>query len=307
MLKIGFATPEQLWSCSLDEKHRVLESVSAAGLDHLFMADHVSFRDGSGTDGFVEMAALSQLHAKLGVMISIYLLPLRHPLPVARQIATLSAIAPGRFTLGVGIGGEDRHEIEVCGVDPATRGRRMNESLEVLRGLMGGQSFSYEGDFFAFDDAVIRPAPEPRVPILVGGRSNAALVRTARFGDGWIGTWCSVRRFREAETLIREEAARVGRIDTPWCHGYQPWVGVGDSREEARSRVKAGMESFYQVPFEMFEKYTPYGTPADVAEALAPYVAAGCSLMNLKVVAGEDAEAIAAAGEIAARLRACAA
>ena len=67
-----------------------------------------SFRDGSGTDGFVEIAALSQLHAEISVMISIYLLPLRHPLPVARQLATMHKIAPGRMLFGVGIGGEEQ-------------------------------------------------------------------------------------------------------------------------------------------------------------------------------------------------------
>ena len=66
----------------------MLADVAAAGVDHVFMADHVSFRNGSGTDGFVEIAGLSQLHPSMGVMISIYLLPLRHPVPVARQLAT---------------------------------------------------------------------------------------------------------------------------------------------------------------------------------------------------------------------------
>ncbi len=64
------------------------------------------------------------------------------------------------------------------------------------------------------------------------------------------------------------------------------------------------MEAFYKVPFAAFEKYTPYGTPADVAAALRPYRDAGCSMFNLKVVAGSDAESIEAAGEVAAALRA---
>ncbi len=64
---------------------------------------------------------------------------LRHPVPVARQIASLCEAAPGRLSFGVGIGGEDRHEIEICGVDPATRGRRTDESLEVLLPLLAGE------------------------------------------------------------------------------------------------------------------------------------------------------------------------
>ena len=120
---------------SIDAKHRMLEDAWAAGVNHIFMADHVSFRDGSGTDGFVEIAALSQLHAEMSVMISIYLLPLRHPLPVARQLATMHKIAPGRMLFGVGIGGEDRHEIEICGVDPRTRGRRQTNAWRLCGDL----------------------------------------------------------------------------------------------------------------------------------------------------------------------------
>ena len=123
-LRIGYATPVGLWNESREAKHRILDDLFTAGIDHVYMADHVSFRDGHGTDGFVEIAGLSQLHDQLGVMISVYLLALRHPMTVARQMATMTRLAPGRVSLGVGVGGDDRHEIEVCGIDPRSRGRR---------------------------------------------------------------------------------------------------------------------------------------------------------------------------------------
>jgi len=302
-LTIGFATPTNLWSEPLDEKRRVLQQLADAGVDQVYMADHVSFRDGSGTDGFVEIAALSQLHPTMRVMISVYLLALRHPLPVARQLATMSKIAPGRVTLGVGVGGEDRHEIEVCGVDPSTRGRRTNESIEIIRALMTGQPIDYSGEFFDLDQARIKPAVQPAIPIIIGGRSGAALTRTARYGDGWVGAWCSARRFAEAVEIIATEAEEYGRSGTRWQHGYQPWVGVASTPEQARDLVAAEMESFYQVPFGAFEKYTPYGTAEQVATALRPYVDAGCTMFNLKVVAASGDAAIEASAEIATALR----
>jgi len=302
-LTIGFATPTNLWSAPFDEKQRILERLASAGVDQVYMADHVSFRDGSGTDGFVEIAALSQLHPTLRVMISVYLLALRHPLPVARQLATMSRIAPGRVTLGVGVGGEDRHEIEVCGVDPKTRGRRTNESLEVIQGLMTGRSIDYSGEFFELKRAQIKPAISPPIPIIIGGRSNAALTRTARYGDGWVGAWCSARRFAEAVEIIDTEAADLGRESVTWQHGYQPWIGVARSRPQAKQLVSEAMQSFYKIPFEAFEKYTPYGTVEDVAAALQPYVEAGCSILNLKVVAESAAASIDATAEIATLLR----
>lgn len=302
-LTVGYATPVDLWNLPLEDKHKVLVALDDAGIDQIYMADHISFRNGSGTDGFVEIAALSQLHPTLNVMISVYLLALRHPLPVARQLATMSKIAPARVLFGVGIGGEDRHEIEVCGVDPRTRGRRTNESLELVRELMTGQPVDFAGEFFEVSQARIIPAVEPSIPIIIGGRSNAALTRAARYGDGWVGAWCSARRFGEAVERIATEASELGRGDVAWQHGYQPWVGVADTREQAKTLVGAAMEAFYKVPFAAFEKYTPCGTVDDVCEVLAPYVEAGCSMFNLKVVAVDDATSIAAAGQIAEQLR----
>lgn len=146
-LKFGITPPSNLWQKTLCEKQAILNDISTAGFDHIYLADHVSFRDGSGTDGFVGVAGLSQLHDTLGVMISIYLLPLRHPLPVARQLATMHQLAPGRMLFGIGVGGEDRHEIEICGIDPRTRGKRTNESLRIIKDLLDGQEVTVDGSF----------------------------------------------------------------------------------------------------------------------------------------------------------------
>ncbi|MDG1114911.1 MAG: LLM class flavin-dependent oxidoreductase [Pseudomonadales bacterium] len=293
-LKFGLATPSQLWSLDWSERQALLNQIELGGFTQVFLADHVSFRNGAGADGFVEAAALAQLHPNLGVMISIYLLPLRHPLPVARQLASMARVAPGRFTFGVGIGGEDPHELAVCGVNPRQRGVRANESLTIIQGLLRGETVSFSGQAFEIDNAVIRPTPSIAIPTLVGGRSDAALKRTARFGDGWIGVWCSVKRYAQAVAMIEAEAISIGRGDVDWCHGYQPWVGVDwDSAETAKAAAKSGMEAFYKIPFEQFERYTPVGTPFEVAAQLAPYARAGCKMFNLKVCAERPEEEVA--------------
>lgn len=297
-LKFGIATPTRMWSIDHEARIDAVTAINDAGFNHIFMADHVSFRNGSGTDGFVEVAALSQLNPDIGVMISIYLLPLRHPLPVARQLATMARIAPGRMIFGIGIGGDDRHEVEVCGVDPATRGKRTNEALHIIRELLAGEELSVAGEHFVLDRARIRPQPNIPIPIIVGGRSNAALERTGQFGDGWIGVWCSTRRYTEALQIISDACANAGREAPNWLHGYQPWIGVDENRERARAAVAKGMESFYHVPFEQFERYTPYGSPAEVAAQLAPYAEAGCRLFNLKVITHEPSEEIELAAAV---------
>src|SRR5207245_6881097 len=98
-------------------------------------------------------------------LIGVYLAGLRHPMVTARQLATISQIAPARLILGVGVGGEDRSEISNAGVDPATRGRRLDETLEVLRQLATGEAVDHRGQFFSLSNARILPPPDPRVPL----------------------------------------------------------------------------------------------------------------------------------------------
>jgi alkanesulfonate monooxygenase SsuD/methylene tetrahydromethanopterin reductase-like flavin-dependent oxidoreductase (luciferase family) len=233
------------------------------------------------------------LHRTLPIYTGVYLLPLRHPVLVARQLADFARLAPGRLSLGTGIGGEDRHEVAICGVDPATRGQRMNECLAVVRQLLTGKSVSFHGTFFDLEDAVIAPAPAEPVPIIVGGRSDEAIKRAGRLGDGWLGIWNSPRRFAEAVELAAAEAALAGRPDPPTRHAMQVWCGLADSRQAAHACLAPAMEAFYQLPFERFERYCPYGTADDVAEFLAPYVAAGCTEFNLIPQAPDHNTAIA--------------
>ncbi|MEZ5343817.1 MAG: LLM class flavin-dependent oxidoreductase, partial [Acidimicrobiales bacterium] len=278
MLKVGISSPWGIFAQGAEERRQSLAAVADAGLDHLFIADHVSFRGGSGTDGLVHLAALSGIEPRLNLYLGVFLLALRHPMVAARQVATLAEAAPGRLRLGVGVGGEDRHEFEVCEVDPATRGCRTNAALQILRALLAGDEVDWNDEFYQIDAGLIRPTPAPAVPIIVGGRSNAALDRAGLYGDGWLGAWCSSRRFIEGIERVGAKAASVDRT-VDWQHGMQLWVGVGDTYEAAKETVADGMARFYRIPFAPFEKYTPCGTADDIAEFLAPYVEAGATTL----------------------------
>lgn len=302
-LQIGTLASAEILNAPFNRRGELLWRIRSAELDHVFVADHVSFHVGAGMDGLIQAATIMGAVPDLRVVIGIYLLALRHPVPVARQIATLSEAAPGRLLLGVGVGGEDRHEIEVCGVDPSTRGRRTDESLAALEGLLSGSPTTVDNEFFSFDEALIKPPPSPQVPILIGGRSDAAVKRTARFGEGWLGTWCSPRRFADVGDEVAGLANDAGRTIDQWTHGLQVWVGVDKDRDHARARLAKGMEKFYRIPFERFEKYSPYGTAEEVANFLAPYVESGCRLFNIMPVAESPEAGIDAVAEVAERLR----
>ena len=279
--RVGMFPPFETLSLDVASRRSVPARIAEAGLDHVGVGDHVSFFVGAGRDGLIDATALLSLHDRLPVHVALYLLPLRHPVPVARQLATISELAPGRLVLGVGIGGEDRHEVEVCGVDPRTRGRRMDECMAILRELRRGEPVSFEGEFFELHDALIVPPPQPPVPLIVGGRSDAAVRRAARFGDGWLGIWVSPRRYGAVVEQIGADAVAAGRDARGFDHALNVWCGFADTREAARDLLAPAMQAFYQMPFEPFERYSPYGTPAEVAEFLAPYVDAGCSAFNL--------------------------
>ena len=281
-----------------EELPTVLARAAEVGVDHLCVGDHVSFFVGAGSDGLITATSLLVAQAELPVYVALYLLPLRHPVPVARQLATLAELAPGRLTLGVGIGGEDPHEIEICGVDPKTRGRRMDECLQILRGLGDGTPVTFDGEFFSLDEALVLPAPSPRVPLIVGGRSDAAVRRAARFGDGWLGIWVSPRRYEGVCDQIAGMAIEAGRDAGGFEHALNVWCGFASTREAARKPLAAQMQDFYQMPFEPFDRYSPYGPPEHVAEFLSPYIEAGCSRFNVIPCADDTDSAIVAVGEL---------
>jgi alkanesulfonate monooxygenase SsuD/methylene tetrahydromethanopterin reductase-like flavin-dependent oxidoreductase (luciferase family) len=284
---------------TLDERARdTIAAAAAAGLDHVGSIDHVSFRGGEGIDGLITAAAFAGLHPTIGLYVGVYQLPLRHPVTVARQLSTLAHFAPGRLTFGIGLGGEDPQEFENCGIDVHTRGRRANESLALLRRLLSGESVTFEGEFFQVRDVRVVPVPHPPVPLIIGGRSNAAMRRAGVLGDGWIGAFNSPRRFKEAVELVAGHAERNDRRSVGWQHAQEVWCGFGPTVERARARLATTMEAFYGLPFEAFERYCPAGTPENVADALASYVDAGCQTFNLIPIAASVDEAVHGAAEV---------
>jgi alkanesulfonate monooxygenase SsuD/methylene tetrahydromethanopterin reductase-like flavin-dependent oxidoreductase (luciferase family) len=278
--------------------HASTRAIAAAGLDHVVCGDHVSFIVGAGFDGLIGATHELATEPSLRAFVAVYLLPLRHPVLVARQLSSVSERYPGRLIFGVGVGGEDPHELEICGIDPRTRGRRMDESLAVLRALLAGAPVTHHGEFFDLDDAVILPAPQPPIPIIVGGRSDAALRRAGRVADGWIGIWNSPRRFEEATAIIDDAAAAAGRPNVEWQHTMQVWCGIGNDPATGRAALAPTMEGMYNIPYERFERYSPCGTPDTIAEFLAPYVSAGCRTFNLLACATHLDTAVAGVSEI---------
>jgi alkanesulfonate monooxygenase SsuD/methylene tetrahydromethanopterin reductase-like flavin-dependent oxidoreductase (luciferase family) len=297
-VQIGIRLPHELFRHGVDRLAEFAMAVEDSSIARVWTGDHVSFKGGKGYDGLLASIAIAAVTRRVTVQTAVYLLPLRHPLPVARQVAGVAELAPGRFVFGVGIGGDDPLEVANCGVDPSTRGRRMDESLSLIRRLLAGETVDHSGDFFGLEGASIVPAPTPAPPIIVGGRSAPALRRAGRLGDGWLGVWVSPERFASSVATVEKEAADSGRDGVKWDHGLLAWCGLATERSEARERLARAMEAFYGLPFERFERSSPYGTPEDVADALRSYVDAGATSILLSPIATNTDQALAGVAHI---------
>jgi probable F420-dependent oxidoreductase len=134
---------------------------------------------------FSLIPALGAVTSRLRFVTFVLKLPVRNPVLVAKQASSVAVLTGGRLALGVGTS-PWREDYEVLGVPWERRGQRMDEELEILRGLLAGGYFSYHGSVFDLPPVKISPVPAEPLPILIGGHGDAALRRAARVGDGWL-------------------------------------------------------------------------------------------------------------------------
>lgn len=267
----------------------IAQAAEELGYDSIWAGDHVSFRNPL-LDVVVALSTFAAVTERITLGAGILLLPLRHPSLVAKAFASLDYLSGGRVILGIGVGGESEKDFEAVGVDVHERGARANEAMRALRELFGGRPASFHGRFFSFEGIAIEPGPaQPGGPPLwVGGRSDAAIRRAARLGDGWIPIWVSVERFRRGLEQLPEHV--VPAVTLP--------AHVGDKRalyEHLRRRY-AGDFSEHVV-----DRYCVAGTPDECAARVREYVAAGARHVVFNIAAPEDAERLAEVALAAAR------
>ena len=147
-------------------------------------------------DPWTAIASMAAVTKRLKFMTNIYILPVRNPVLIAKQIGTVAYMSGGRVALGIGVGWM-KEEFELLGVSFHTRGKRMDEEVEILRTLWQGGMVEYHGKHYEFDRLEMSPVPKEPVPILVGGISDPALRRAARTGDGWIAVQHTTEELRE--------------------------------------------------------------------------------------------------------------
>lgn len=202
--------------------------------------------DSEYPDMWTSSAAMAAVTKRLKFFCGVYVLPLRHPIEVAKQAATLDLLSDGRFILGVGSGWM-KEEFDIYGVDFASRGKRFDEILEILIGLWHGDWFEYHGSHFDFPAIKISPIPSKAIPFYFGGNATIALKRAARLGSGWMNTGNSEEELIALIKTIngyRKEAGRSSEaFDIVGGVYAEPAVDLYRRLEDA------GMTSAVNLPF----------------------------------------------------------
>jgi len=197
-MRIGVVFPHHDLSGDPSAIRAHAQAAESAGYDHYVAYDHVvgAFRDRPGgftgpydhetrfTDPFVLFAHLAAVTSFMELVTGIIILPQRQTALVAKQAADVQVLSQGRLRLGVGIGW-NKVEYEALGQDFHTRGRRMDEQVELLRRLFEEPVVDFEGRFDRIPLAGIKPRPSHRIPIWMGGTADAVLKRVGRLADGW--------------------------------------------------------------------------------------------------------------------------
>lgn len=205
--------------CETEHIIDVARHAESLGFEGIILAEHIYYpastrshyfysSDGSSIqnaemnfpDPLITFAAIASVTQKLRMMTGIYVLPLRHPIDAAKNMATLARLSNNRFQLGIGAGWL-REEFDQFNVSFDSRGQRMDEMIEVMGKLWTGNPVTHHGHHFNLEDVQIRPYPSEPIRIIAGGHSRAALARSTQRCNGWYGPGNSLD---ELKTLIPE-------------------------------------------------------------------------------------------------------
>ncbi|HEX4172965.1 MAG TPA: LLM class flavin-dependent oxidoreductase [Acetobacteraceae bacterium] len=266
------------WRPAIDELIALVQLVDNSGYDSLWVGDHISFAVPI-LDPLLQLAQAAMVSRRLTLGTSVYLLPLRHPAPVAKQVATLDLLTEGRLVFGVGVGGEFPREYEVCGVPLNERGARLGEGITLLRKFWSGEPVSYAGKFYPpFKDVPMQPPPRQSggPPIWCGGRSDGALRRTGRLADGWLSYVVTPEMYRAGLQKIEAAAQEAGRSLQQFSTGHLLFTRIDDSYDKALDAATETLSVRYAMDFRRpAQRYCALGTPAQVAGRIREFHAAG--------------------------------
>jgi probable F420-dependent oxidoreductase len=252
--------PEQMAAVAVRAEALGFESVWVA--EHLVLPAEIRSRYPYAAEGVPPINPATPLLDPLLVLMqvaarttrlrlgtNVFILPLRHPIAVARMVATLDVLSAGRVSFGVGLGWLEE-EFAAVGVDFATRAGRTREAIRALRALWTEATPAFAGRYVRFPPVRFEPKPvqRPHPPILVGGESEAALRRAAALGDGWYGVGHTPASAATQVQRLRALLAGEGRGAAPF--DYTVSHGGGElTADDVRRYADAGVTRVVSLPW----------------------------------------------------------
>jgi len=194
----------------------IVDRLETAGVDSVWLSEQV-YSD--AVEPFIGLAHALSRTTRLKAGTSVAVLPGRHPVLVAKQLASLAALAPKRVLPVFGLRPARRQERGLFEVPDGRRADVFDESLRLLRAALGGESVDFAGEFYTVDGASVGPLPRAPLDIWLGGAAPAAFRRVGRYGDGWLGSFLTAQDARRGREAIEAAAAEAGREIEPDHYG----------------------------------------------------------------------------------------
>jgi probable F420-dependent oxidoreductase len=271
--------PEAVLAYGVEAEERGFESLWT--WDHILLGVKPCFPI---LESVLMLTALAARTSRIKLGTGILVLPLRNPLVLAKQLATLDLISNGRLVLGVASGWYKR-EFDAVGIPFNQRGKLMDRNLELLKRLW--QEDLVDGDYppHALDGAVMMPKPvqKPRPPILIGGYVDRVLRRAGQQGDGWLTYFYTPESFTTSWQKVREYAHEAGRDPAELESTNQLPIVVGESRKALEPKMNEWLRTDWD--YAGWSESTPesaiIGTPEECAEQLQRHVETGVDRLIL--------------------------
>lgn len=284
-VEVGFHIDGDVW------EPEQIARVEECGYDILTTGEHIIFFRPI-LDVVTVLAFAAAATKRIKLLPSTFILPLRHPTIVAKELTSLDILSKGRLIASFGIGGDYPPEFDACGIPMKERGRRANEGLEIIRRYWSGDKFSYEGKIFKLDDVQMSPPPLQKngPPIWVCGRSDPAMKRAVKYGDGWQPYMYTADQFAESVEKIKLFASNANReLPEDFAYTCFLYVSMHEDVETARNLAIEQLSYRFNMPFEkIVDKYCAYGPTDKIIEELGAYVEAGANRLIVGLVMPEQ-------------------
>jgi len=275
-VRIGIAVGQ--WPVHNADPEAILDLVDnfeALDVDSLWVSDRL-VSSGLILDPITFLSFVAGRLRKMKLGTSTLVLPTRNPVVLAKELATLDFLSKGRLFPAIGLGGDESKDLQAVGVNKKERAGRTDEMIVLMRRLWTEDNVTFKGRFFAVEDATIMPRPWQKngLPIWIGGRSEAALRRTGRHGDGWLVSSASPAEVDAGIKSIRTYAADAGRQVEEDHYGVLiPFYFAQD----AEKAFEVGGRSIRPRADLPTTEFIAFGTADEVRAKVQAYIAAGAT------------------------------